>query len=192
MAMKLHVIICSTRPTRLGPAVARWFHEFAVKDGRFDAELVDLASFNLPVFDEPEHPSLRRYRHEHTKAWSASVEAADAYVFVTPEYNYGPPPALLNALDYVYHEWAYKPAGLVSYGGVSGGLRSAQMIKLTLTALNIMPVPAGVPIPNFSQLIDAEKKTFKSNELIDKSAKTMLDQLMRWADALRHAREKAG
>ncbi len=192
MAMKLHVIICSTRPTRLGPAVARWFHEFAVKDGRFDAELVDLANFNLPVFDEPEHPSLRRYRHEHTKAWSASVEAADAYVFVTPEYNYGPPPALLNALDYVYHEWAYKPAGLVSYGGVSGGLRSAQMIKLTLTALNMMPVPAGVPIPNFSQLIDAEKKTFKSNELIDKSAKTMLDQLMRWADALKHAREKTG
>jgi len=192
MAMKLHVIICSTRPTRLGPAVARWFHGFAVKDGRFDAELVDLASFNLPVFDEPEHPGQRHYRHEHTKAWSASVEAADAYVFVTPEYNYGPPPALLNALDYVYHEWAYKPAGLVSYGGISGGLRSAQMIKLTLTALNMMPVPAGVPIPNFSQLIDAEKKTFKSNELIDKSAKTMLDQLIRWADALRHAREKAG
>lgn len=190
MALKLHTIICSTRPTRLGPAVARWFHDFAVKHGAFDAELVDLASFNLPVFDEPEHPSLRRYRHEHTKAWSASVEAADAFAFVTPEYNYGPPPPLLNALDYLFSEWAYKPAGLVSYGGVSGGLRSAQMIKLTLTALNMMPIPAGVPIPSFRQLLDAEQKTFNANELIEKSAKTMLDQLARWAGALKALRDQ--
>jgi NAD(P)H-dependent FMN reductase len=72
---------------------------------RFHAVLVDLTDFNLPVFDEPYDPSLRKYQHEHTKRWSVSVSAADAFVFVTPEYNYNPLPAFLNALDYVHHEW---------------------------------------------------------------------------------------
>ena len=72
------------------------------------AGLVDLADFNLPVYDEPNHPRLRQYVHDHTKAWSASVEAAAAFVFVTPEYNYFAPPALMNALDYLLHEWSYK------------------------------------------------------------------------------------
>ena len=63
---------------------------------------------------------------------SASVAAADAFVIVTPEYNYGPPPSLINAFDYVYKEWNYKAAGFVSYGGVSGGLRAVQMEKQTL------------------------------------------------------------
>ena len=80
------------------------------------------------------HPRLRQYEHDHTKAWSDSVDAADAFVFVTPEYNYFAPPALMNAIDYVLHEWACKPAGIVSYGGASGGMRSAQMLKLLLTS----------------------------------------------------------
>ena len=73
MALKLQVIICSTRPGRVGPSVARWFHQFAVAHGKFDAALVDLADFNLPLYDEPQHPTLRKYEKEHTKKWSASV-----------------------------------------------------------------------------------------------------------------------
>ena len=82
--------------------VASWFQEIAAGHGQFDASLVDLKDFDLPVFDEPEHPRLQRYVHEHTRRWAASVSAADAFVFVTPEYNFGPPPALLNALNYLY------------------------------------------------------------------------------------------
>lgn len=185
---QLNVIICSTRPGRVGPAVARWFHAYARTHGKFDAVLVDLADFNLPVYDEPKHPRLRDYQHEHTRKWSASVGAADAYAFVAPEYNFTPTPALVNALDYVFHEWAYKPAGIVSYGGVSGGLRAGQVIKLQLAALNMMPIPAGVPIPAVGSLIDKETGAFKTNELIDASAKTMLDELARWAGALKPLR----
>src|SRR5690625_7507680 len=92
MSLKLQVIICSTRPGRVGPSVAKWFADFAAKHEEFDTTLVDLADFNLPVYDEPQHPRLQDYQHEHTKRWSASVAAADAYVFVTPEYNCCPPP----------------------------------------------------------------------------------------------------
>src|SRR4051812_2913821 len=74
--LKLHVVICSTRPPRVGPAIAKWFHQVAAEHGQFDVELVDLAAFDLPVFDEPEHPRLQRYQHQHTKAWSAKVSEA--------------------------------------------------------------------------------------------------------------------
>ena len=138
---KLSVVIASTRPGRVGLPVGRWFFERAKAHGKFDVELLDLKEQNLPLLDEPKHPRFQQYEHEHTKAWSAKVRASDAFVFVTPEYNYGAPPSLINALDYLVHEWACKPAGFVSYGGASGGMRSVQMTKLVLTSLKIMPLP---------------------------------------------------
>jgi NAD(P)H-dependent FMN reductase len=167
--------------------MAKWFHERAVEHGKFEASLVDLADFNLPIYDEPEHPKLQKYRHDHTKAWSASVQAADAFVFVTPEYNYGPPPSLLNALNFLYNEWNYKPAAFVSYGGVSGGLRSVQVSKLTLTALKMMPMAEGVMIPSYSQFLDADRN-FKPSEGTAHSVKPVLDELHRWAVALKPMR----
>ena len=91
----------------------------------FDVQMIDLKQVNLPLLDEPNHPRLQKYEHDHTKAWSAD-QNSDAFVFVTPEYNYGPSPALLNALDYLYNEWNYKAAAFVSYGGSSGGLRRSR------------------------------------------------------------------
>lgn len=187
MPLKLHVIICSTRPGRVGPSVARWFHEFARQHGGFDAELVDLADFSLPVYDEPVHPRMQQYEHEHTKRWSMSVAAADAYVFVTPEYNYSPPPSLVNALDYVYREWNYKPCGFVGYGGISGGMRAVQMAKLHVTTLKMVPMVEGVVVPMVASHIN-DGSVFGSNELIDASAKALLDELVRWAEALRPMR----
>ena len=189
MAPRLNIIIGSTRPGRLGPSVASWFETYARAHGGFEPVLVDLADFNLPVYDEPNHPRLRQYVHDHTKAWSASVEAADAFVFVTPEYNYFAPPALVNALDYVLHEWGYKPAGIVSYGGASGGMRSAQMLKLLLTGVRVMPIPDSVNVANFRQFID-ENGIFTPNDLLAGAAKTMLDELLRWTRALQPMRTK--
>lgn len=188
MKPKLHIIICSTRPGRVGPAVARWFDGFARDHGRFDVSLVDLAAIGLPLYDEPVHPAQQEYRNPHTKAWSASVAAADAYIFVTPEYNYSPPPALVNALDYVYREWSYKPCGFVSYGGISGGLRAVQAAKLQVTTLKMMPMAEGVAVPMVASLID-EGGRFVSNALIDKSAATLLDETHRWAVGLRAMRD---
>ena len=186
VALQLQIIIGSTRPGRVGPTIARWFDGFARSHGSFEPVLVDLAEFCLPVFDEPKHPRLQQYEHEHTKRWAASVSAADAYAFVTPEYNYSAAPALLNALDYLVLEWGYKPAGVVSYGGISGGLRGAQHLKQTLATLKLVTPPEGVGIPN----VQAHLKDglFVSNDLIDASARTMLDELVRWAEGLRQMR----
>jgi len=188
MAIKLNVIVCSTRPGRIGLPVARWFESAVKKDSRFEPRFVDLAEINLPIYDEPRHPAMQQYEHAHTKAWSEIVKSADAYAFVMPEYNYFPSASLINALTYVFKEWNYKAAGLVSYGGVSGGMRAVQAEKLMMTNFKIMPLPEQVLIPNFPQHLDAEKR-FTPNELHDTSAKAMLDELARWAAALKTMRQ---
>lgn len=179
----LLILSCSTRPGRKGPAVAQWFEQVARRHGAFEIELLDLADVNLPMFDEPEHPRLQKYEHQHTKAWSARVSAADAFVFVTPEYNFSPPPSLLNALDYLYNEWNYKAAGFVSYGGLSGGMRSVEITKHVLTTLKVVPIVEAVAIPTFSQYL-AEDGRFVAIEAHHKAAESMLTELGRWTKAL--------
>jgi NAD(P)H-dependent FMN reductase len=185
--LKLAVIIVSTRPGRKGPALAQWFADFARHQEIFDVTLIDLAEVNLPLLDEPAHPRLQQYQHAHTQAWSELIAAQDAFVFVSPEYNFGTPAPLVNALDYLFKEWNYKPAGFVSYGGVSGGLRGVQMTKLLLTALKMMPIPEAVSIPAFSDHIDANG-TFQANSNHEHSADGMLNELRKWAAALKNLR----
>src|SRR5258708_39061124 len=86
---RLNIIVASARPGRVGLPVAQWFLDRAVKHGGFEVELVDLAEWKLPFMDEPNHPRLRQYTHQHTRDWSARVERADAVVIVRPADNYG-------------------------------------------------------------------------------------------------------
>lgn len=178
----LQVVVCSVRKGRAGWPVAQWFFDLARQHPAFSARLVDLKEVNLPIFDEPSHPRLQKYEHEHTKAWSRTVSEADAFVFVTPEYNFGTPPALNNALNYLYQEWHYKPAAFVSYGGLSGGTRSVQMTRLTMSALKMVALSDAVHIPFISKLV--EDGTFKATDAHEKSATAVLDELSRWTDAL--------
>jgi NAD(P)H-dependent FMN reductase len=179
---KLLIVVVSTRDERAGVPVATWFADRAKKHGGFDVHLADLRQVALPLFDEPRHPRLKQYEHAHTKAWSAKVAAADAFVFVTPEYNYGVPPSLINALDFLHSEWAYKPAGFVSYGGASGGIRAVQMAKLVMTSLKLVPLPEAVSLPFFAKQIDAAGVFDGAAQ--ETPAKTMLDELARWTGAL--------
>lgn len=186
--LHLQVIIASTRSERAGTSVAAWFDDLARRHGGFDVEVVDLAEVDLPLFDEPRHPRLRQYAQAHTRAWSETVERADAYVFVTPEYDHAPPAALVNALQYLVQEWAYKPAGFVSYGGVSGGTRSVQAAQPIVVTLRMMPIPEGVHIPFFSRHLDREEDRFDPGAVQEQAAMRMLDELQKWATALRPLR----
>lgn len=121
--LSLKIIVASTRPGRKGPAIAQWLQQHAEAHKGFAIEMLDLATINLPFMDEPEHPRFKKYHHAHTKQWSATIDSADAFLIVMPEYNYGFTAPLKNALDYLFQEWAHKPIGLVSYGGMSGGIR---------------------------------------------------------------------
>lgn len=189
--LKLGVVIASTRPGRSGLPIGQWVYSRAAEHSAFDVEMMDLGKINLPLMDEPNHPRLRNYTLQHTLDWSAKVDAADAFVFVMPEYNYAMTAPLKNAIDYLFQEWHYKPVGLVSYGGMSGGLRAAQMVKQVVTALKMMPLPEAVAIPFFNQYFDEEKR-FQPNESMQTSTTAMLNELARWAAALKPLRKPAG
>lgn len=179
---RLGVLLVSVREGRAGAPVAEWFAERARGHGAFEVELIDLKSIDLPLLHEPNHPRLRKYTEPKTIEWSAIVDGCDAFVFVSPEYNFSTPPSLVNALDHLYGEWNYKPVGLVSYGGASGGLRAAQMTRLMVTTFKMVPIVESVSIPSIAKLVQDGR--FAAAESHDKGATVMLDELRRWTDAL--------
>jgi NAD(P)H-dependent FMN reductase len=181
------VLIASTRPGRVGLPVGRWLDGRARAHGAFEVQLVDLLELSLPLMDEPNHPRLRSYTQRHTEEWSAQVDAADAFVFVMPEYNYGFTAPLKNAIDYLHQEWLYKPVGFVSYGGVAAGTRAVQMLKQVVTTLKMTPLFEAVSIPFVAQFID-DNGELQANEVMLQAADTMLDELARVAAMLAQLR----
>mgnify|MGYP001309319724 CR=1 FL=1 len=190
MTPTLQIVIASTRPGRVGAPVAEWVRAQADKHGAFTSEIVDLAEVNLPFFDEPNHPRLGQYVHQHTKDWSATVQRADAFVFVMPEYNHGFNAVLKNALDFLHNEWKYKAVGLVAYGGVAAGSRAVQLIKPVLAALRMTPVVEAVLIPMVNTMI--RDGAFEGNDALAASATAMLDELARVTAALAPLRGGVG
>ena len=186
--MKLVIIIASTRPNRRGKVVADWFIPIAQQHGKFDeVEVADLAEINLPLLDEPEEADSKEYVHQHTKDWSRRIDAADAFVVVTPEYNNTAPASLLNAFDYLYWEWAYKPVAFISYGAIAAGTRGLLNTRIKTTTLQMVPIKPGVFIPFIKTRIGEDGK-FQAEERNEKSAVGMLDELHRWAEALQTLR----
>lgn len=184
----LKIIIASTRPGRVGEPVGAWVARAAREHGGFDAvEVLDLAEIGLPMLDEPHHPRLRRYVHEHTRRWSAAIDSADAFIIVAPEYNFAMTAPLKNALDYLHGEWAHKPVGLVTYGGASGGMRAAEMIKTVLTALRMVPVAPGVALHMVAtHVVNGE---FVPTDANTGALTAMLDELVRYQAALAPLRD---
>ncbi|MCY0880140.1 MAG: NAD(P)H-dependent oxidoreductase [Firmicutes bacterium] len=187
MDLSLLIVVGSTRPGRVGLPIAQWVESRARAHGKFAVHVADLAEIPLPLFNEPYHPKLGRYVHEHTKAWSAMVDPADAFIFVSPEYNYGFSAALKNAIDYLHREWQFKPVGFVSYGGVAAGTRAVQMLKQVVTTLKMVPLYDAVAIPWVDQLV--VDGVFTPTPALEEAAQRMLDELHRWAVGLKHMRE---
>jgi len=131
MSRKIAIIVGSTRPNNIGTHVAQWVQKTIEPLQGIELSLIKLADWNLPFLDEPGIPARDPYQHEHTKAWSRRILAEDAFIFVTPQYNWGYPASLKNAIDYLYKEWNDKPALIISYGG-RGGNKAASQLKEVL------------------------------------------------------------
>ncbi|MFF6952252.1 NADPH-dependent FMN reductase [Streptomyces iakyrus] len=186
--MTLTTVVASTRPGRVGRSVADWFTARAAQCEQFESHVVDLRELALPFFDEPHPPALQQYTHKHTRAWSRIVDASDAFVFVTPEYNGGFPAPLKNAWDYLVVEWQHKPAAFVSYGGVSAGTRAVQMAKQVVANLRMLPIGPTVSIPFVSERV--EDGAFLAGKIHEAAAEHMLDELVRTATVMRRLRRE--
>ncbi len=187
---KIKIISSSVREGRKGPFVAKWTEKQVVKNGNFSVEVIDLGEIDLPLSTEPNHPRARKYEYEQTKKWSRIIEEADAFIFVVAEYNHSFPAPLKNALDCLAQEWEYKPAGIVSYGGVSGGTRSAHDLVGALATMKIVPLLEAVNFPFFAQYFNDDTGEFEPGEISEKAAVTMLKELTLWTKGLKVIREE--
>jgi NAD(P)H-dependent FMN reductase/GNAT superfamily N-acetyltransferase len=160
--------------------VSDWF--VRATDLGVDLDVADLAEVNLPFLDEPEHPSTGIYQHEHTRAWSRRVADADAFVFVTSEYNFAMPATLKNAFDYLHAEWAWKPCLFVGYGNTSAGTRGVQMARGVATSLRMLSIGGDI----FLRIADDMRDdAVVDSERLNGRAGAALRELCRVADVLR-------
>ena len=192
--MTISVIIGSTRQGRFSEKPAQWILQELRKREGIEARLLDLRDFPMPFFDQPVPPGMPgrpAYENEVVKKWTAEIARSDGFVFVTPEYNYGPSAVLKNALDWVYPEWNRKAAAFVSYGSAMGA-RGVQQLRLTAIELQLAPVRSSVYIP-----VGTIWAHFQGGDVdaglaeLEAAAKTMIDDLVWWTGALKAARATA-
>ncbi|MFM9369671.1 NADPH-dependent FMN reductase [Streptomyces sp. Da 82-17] len=183
--LRVAVILGSDRHGRFGPVIADWL--LAHVRGREDltVDVVDVAEADLPTAFSPHHePAVR----ERLARVAGQIDAADAFVVVTPEYNHSFPAGLKNLIDRHRAEWEAKPVAFVSYGGISGGLRAVEQLRLVFAELHAVTVRDTVSFHGAQGHFDDE-----GNHLDpagpDAAAKVLLDQLTWWGHALRDAKE---
>lgn len=177
LALRVAVIIGSTREGRVGDAVGRWFMERAEDRSELDLAVLDLADYDFPV----------RYPVRATgqmTEFTEEIARAEAFVVVTPEYNRSFPASLKQAIDFAYEEWQTKPVAFVSYGHGSAGLYAVEQLRSVFTELHTVTLRNGVALDLLRQPLDGHP----GDTGRDRSVGLMLDQLGWWGRALREAR----
>ena len=177
---KIALVTCSTRSPRLNPFITSYVNEHITPllPG-IAVETIDLADQALPLYDElvipaqlPADDPTPHYARAHTRQWSALVRQYDAFVFVTPQYNWSVPASLKNALDFLFYEWKGKPAGVVSYGGRGGG-KSAAHLRDILNGLRMKPAAAAPALTTTGSMIASSTQLGRVGD----------DDKKRWRDA---------
>jgi len=190
----ISVIVGSTRQARFSEKPAHWVLQHLKNRAGVDTLLLDLRNFPMPFFDQPVPPAMpgrAPYENEVVKRWTAEIARSDGFVFVTPEYNYGPPAVLKNALDWVYPEWNRKAAAFVSYGGAAG-TRSVQQLRETAIELQLVPIRSSVHIPAAVLWTHFQGGDVNAGLAeLEAQAKAMIDDLLWWTEALKTARATA-
>jgi NAD(P)H-dependent FMN reductase len=190
----ISVIVGSTRQGRFSEKPAQWILQRLKSRGGIETRLLDLREFPLPFFDQPVPPAMPGrppYENEMVKKWTAEIARSDGFIFVTPEYNFGPPAVLKNALDWVYPEWNRKAVAFVSYGSALGA-RSVQQLRETAIELQLAPVRSSVHIPVATLWAHFQGGDVEAGLAeLEAPAKTMIDDLLWWSAALKAARATA-
>jgi NAD(P)H-dependent FMN reductase len=190
----ISVIIGSTREGRFSEKPARWILRRLKKRDGVDARLLDLRDFPMPFFDQPATPAMPgrpAFEHEVVRKWTAAIAESDGFVFVTPEYNFGPAAVLKNAIDWVYPEWKRKAACFVSYGS-AGGARSVQQLRETAIELQLAAIRSSVHIPVATLMAHYQGGDVEAGlAALEVPAEAMIDDLLWWTAALKTAQARA-
>lgn len=190
----ISVIVGSTRPGRFSEKPASWILAQLKKRPGVEAHLLDLRDFPLPFFDNqltPATPGRPPYENEIVRKWTAAIGRSDGFVFVTPEYNFGPSAVLKNAIDWVYSEWHRKAACFVSWGSAMGA-RAVQQLRETVIELQVAPIRSSVHIPVATLWAHYQGGNVEAGLAeLEMPANGMIEDLLWWTTALRTARAKS-
>jgi NAD(P)H-dependent FMN reductase len=185
--IRLAVVVGSVREGRFGPTIANWFVGHAKQRAELEVDVIDLIGAQLPTMMTPE-PSAEVAKI--LADLTPRLEAADAFVLVTPEYNHSFPASLKCTIDWHYTQWQAKPIGFVSYGGMGGGLRAVEHLRQVFAELHAVTVRETVSFHNpWEDQFDADGQP-REPAAPNAAAKLLLDQLVWFATALREARIK--
>ena len=191
----ISVIVGSTREGRFSEKPAKCIFQRLNKRDGVDARLLDLRDYAMPFFDQPATPAMPGrppFEHKVVQKWTVAIAQSDGFVFVTPEYNYGPSAVLKNAIDWVYPEWHRKAAGFVSYGSAMGA-RAVQQLRLTAIEIQLAPIRSSVHIPVATLWAHYQGGDVDAGLAeLAAPAEAMIDDLLWWTGALKAARALKG
>ena len=187
---KIAVIISSTRPTRFGDKPAKWIADHAAARGDFDVEIVDLADYNLPLFDAPASDLWMPTPNEVAAKWQAKLNEFDGFIIVTAEYNRSITGALKNAIDWAYKPFVRKAVAFVGYGSV-GGARAVEHLRNIMVELQAVPVRQAIHIggSDFLPIMFGQKTWDDTKGGFDQFVPDVLDNLAWWTNATKAARD---
>ena len=186
---KIGVIIGSTRPTRNSDKPARWIADLADKTGSFEVELVDLADYDLPLFNAPASDLWMPSPDPIAQKWQAKLAEFDGYIFVTPEYNHSITGALKNALDWASKPFIKKAAAFVAFGSV-GGARAVEHLRMILVELQTANVRQAVHIGggDFAAIMFGQKTWDEVLPQYERFTPELFQNLLWWTEATRAQR----
>lgn len=175
--MKLMIINGSVREGRRADTIQNWAVPLLRADPEIELDIADLKEVDLPFFNEAVTPDAANGQFQNPKgtAWAKRVADADAFIFLTAEYNHGPTAVLKNAIDWVYHGWLNKPVGFISYGGLVGGSRAVEQLKQIVLHVKLFPVQTVITIPGIGGAFDETGQP--KHEGMDEQVEKMVAEL---------------
>ncbi|NLN18966.1 MAG: NAD(P)H-dependent oxidoreductase [Firmicutes bacterium] len=179
--IRLAMIMGSDREGRFCDTVARWVEKQISRRDEFSLDVIDPLELSLPSrLTQTDSPEVEEYRNR--------IRKADAFVVVTPEYNHGYSATLKTMIDHADEEWYAKPVAFVSYGGISGGLRAVEQLRLVFAELHAVTIRDTVSFHFAWEQFDADGEPVQG-EIVEEAMTILLDRLLWWAKALLKARE---
>ena len=179
--MKLYIVVGSVREGRTAIKVTRWA-EKTIKNFEYSTvqtEIIDLKEWNLPIFAGAHPPLSGIYDQPKQQEWADKISQADAFIFISPEYNHGYSPALKNALDYLGKEWQAKPAAYIGYGSTNGS-RAVDQLRQVGTQLGLIDSNAVIEIRDIFSRNQTEE--FEGNSFDEKALKAAFDKLIQYGN----------
>ena len=191
MPDQILVLYGSYRSDRMGIRLAN-FIVSRLRSRGVDAELIDAKAFGLPMIDRMYKEFEPGTAPPAMEALATKIKTADAFVFVTGEYNWGMQPGLKNLTDHFLEEWFWRPAAIVSYSaGRFAGARASTAWHGTLSEMGMVVVSSTLAVGPIANTLDANGEPIgPSGEALQQAFPRFADDLAWWTEAAKAQRSR--